>query len=62
MSEAKQGDIAFIINFTQTPVVLSTNLRTDNSALYYGQLARAKNSQYLNIPSSSKLDWFAFGY
>lgn len=62
LSEDKQGDIAFIINFTQTPIVLSTNLRTENSAIYYSQLARAKNNQYLNIPSSAKLDWFAFGY
>ena len=62
MSSSKSGNIAFPILFTTTPVVVSVNMRTDNSSLYYSQIARAKNNQYFTIPSSSQCDWFAIGF
>ena len=62
MTTSIQGDIKFLIKYINTPDVTSVNLRTDNSAIYYSQIARAKNNEYLTIPSSSQCDWFAIEY
>ena len=38
-------------------------MRTDNSAIYYSQFARAKNNLYLTMPANyTNCDWIAIGY